>query len=95
VEIDDETKLILRNVQCIVQLRQLNLNDQFKKFDADKGGELTLEEFHNFISNIDPSLTTMEIEKLFKVMDKSNDKKISIDEFKELFCNNDFSELRN
>lgn len=41
MEVDDETKLILRNVQCIVQLRQLNLNDQFKKFDADKCGELT------------------------------------------------------
>jgi Ca2+-binding EF-hand superfamily protein len=37
----------------------------------------------------------MEMDKLFKVMDKSNDKKISIEEFKELFCNNDFSELRN
>lgn len=37
----------------------------------------------------------MEMDKLFKFMDKSNDNKISIEEFKELFCNNDFSELRN
>ncbi|CAD8095363.1 unnamed protein product [Paramecium sonneborni] len=93
-QVDEISKQILANIQKIIQAKNLNLEQQFKIFDQDKGGNLDLNEFYNFIQALDSRVTHKEVEHLFKLVDKSGDQKVSIDEFKKLFCDYDYSNLK-
>ncbi|CAD8178069.1 unnamed protein product [Paramecium octaurelia] len=95
IEIDEETKQILRNIQYIAQARQLKIQEQFTKYDLDKEGNLDFNEFHQFIQKIDPSLTSNETSKLFNFLDQQRKQKINLNEFQVLFSGNDFSDLKN
>ncbi|CAD8095365.1 unnamed protein product [Paramecium sonneborni] len=95
IEIDEETKTILKNIQYIAQIRQLKLEEQFNKHDLDKEGNLDFNEFLQFIIKIDPSLTSKEISKLFIFLDQEKNQKINLKEFQVIFCGNDFSDLKN
>lgn len=39
-----------------------------------------------FLQEIDPTITTYEAQQLFLLTDNDKDGKISLDEFKEIFC---------
>lgn len=51
-------------------------------------------EFFQFIQQLDPRLTSKEGDHLFKLFDKDGDAKISFDEFRHIFCDYDFSDLK-
>ncbi|KAL4439078.1 hypothetical protein ABPG74_008853 [Tetrahymena malaccensis] len=93
VKIDERTKKILRSMQEIVQSHNLNVNHIFDKFDKDKGGSLDEQEFFQFIVSIDPRITSFESKAIFRVVDTSNDKKISLQEFASIFCQYDFADI--
>ncbi|CAD8210364.1 unnamed protein product [Paramecium pentaurelia] len=95
IQIDDETKQILRNIQYIAQTRQLKIQEQFNKYDIDKEGNLDFNEFFQFILKIDPSITSNETSKLFNFLDQQKKQKINLNEFQILFSGNDFSDLKN
>lgn len=63
-------------------------------FDNDKGGFLDLKEFTAFVQAIDARVTQKEADHIFKLVDNSGDQKISLDEFRKLFCEYDYSNLK-
>jgi Ca2+-binding EF-hand superfamily protein len=80
-------------VQEIVSSYNIDIQDIFRHFDADKSGLLDENEFHNFLCKIDPTLTFLETTCVFEKVDKLNRKKISLSEFSTLFNEYDFTDL--
>jgi len=59
----------------------------FNFFDADKNGYLDLNEIKYLLCNRGEKLSEAEVEKFFKILDKNNDGKITLDEFKRIVEN--------
>lgn len=51
----------------------------FKNFDKDKRGDLSKDEFRDFIQNIDPMIKVNEADLVFKYVDTSGDGNVSFD----------------
>lgn len=56
----------------------------FNFFDGDKNGYLDLNELKYLLCNRGEKLSEAEVEKFFKSLDKNNDGKITLDEFKRI-----------
>lgn len=80
-------------MQEMVQTHNLNVHTIFDKFDSDKGGSLDEPEFFTFLKNISPKITLEDSNEIFKVVDSSKDKKISLGEFAAIFCHYDFADI--
>ncbi|EGR32326.1 protein kinase domain protein [Ichthyophthirius multifiliis] len=93
VVLDMKSKLILRSMQKIVQMNNLNINNIFNKYDVDGGGSLDENEFFYLLRMIDKRISEDESNYVFNVVDSSKDKKVTLQEFSTIFCNYDFSDI--
>lgn len=80
-------------MQEMVQAHNLNIHTIFDKFDKDKGGDLDEREFWAFLQCISPRINLEESKEIFKVVDSSKDKKISLGEFAAIFIHYDFADI--
>ena len=80
-------------MQKIVQMSNLNINNIFNKYDIDGGGSLDEKEFFQLVKMIDPRMCEKESSYIFNIVDSSKDKKVSLQEFSNIFCHYDFSDI--
>ncbi|CAK94760.1 unnamed protein product (macronuclear) [Paramecium tetraurelia] len=89
-KVPQNAKDLLGQLQKISQARDINVVELFEKYDTDRSLQLDRNEFYLFVLQLDPRLTRDQTTQIFKVMDRNGDELISLDEFKEIFCNYEF-----
>jgi calcium-binding protein CML len=80
-EIEAMMKRLDTNGDGNIDFREFAAMEIFKKFDVDNDGEITLAEFKNGMSKLNPSLSEKEVDANFKLMDADGDMQISYKEF--------------
>ncbi|EAS02860.3 Serine/Threonine kinase domain protein (macronuclear) [Tetrahymena thermophila SB210] len=92
IRLDERAKRIIRDIQELVQIKNLDIKQQFGEFAKNKKS-LNLDEFHSLICKIDQRLTSVDTDYLFKQIDENGDGSLSIHEFTKFFLEYDFSDL--
>ena len=64
----------------------LSLQQVYDAYDVDKSGDMTLKEFARIIKKLDDSLSDEEVKTAFLVIDTSENRSISFEEFNRYFC---------
>jgi len=78
----------------ILSSKKLTLYKTFNAYDADKSGELTIEEFQKILRRLDNTFTSDEIEAVFEFIDTDHSKTIEFEELNSYYCKvNGLSEL--
>ncbi|KAL4448807.1 hypothetical protein ABPG74_012896 [Tetrahymena malaccensis] len=92
IRLDERAKRIIRDIQEIVQIKNLDIKQQFGEYAKNKES-LNLDEFHSLICKIDQRLTSVDTDYLFKQIDENNDGTLSLHEFTKFFLEYDFSDI--
>jgi calcium-binding protein CML len=80
-EIEAMMKRLDTNGDGNIDFREFAAMEIFKQFDVDNDGEITIAEFKNGMSKLNPSLSEKEVKFYFSQMDVDGDGTISFKEF--------------
>lgn len=70
----------------ILTIKRISLYRTFVAYDADKSGQLAVDEFEKILKRLDGSFTKEEVEAVFSFIDKDKSKTIEFDELNSYYC---------
>ena len=93
-ELDGKARIIIQKLQNIMIKNKVDITKLFQTLDQTKSQSIYLAEFKNLVKCLDKKVSENEIEHIFKKFDDDGNGEISLEEFRKILIETDFSNYK-